>query len=112
MKRARFSLLRFSLLLALAAGFLYSASVQEIHYLFTTHHNEVNDHCNNHLHTQKNHAECALCKIELSSYVQSFEQFGSQNQVFSNSLEVYKLLDVKLNIEHSSISPRGPPATA
>jgi hypothetical protein len=112
MRRTKFSLLRFSVLMALAGVFLYSASVQEIHYLFITHHTEVNEHCDHHLHAQSNHLECNLCKIELSSYVQSFQQFACNTQVFSNDLKVYNILDVKVNVEHPSISPRGPPAIA
>jgi len=111
MKRSKFSLLRFSLLFALAGVFLYSASVQEVHYLFVDHHTEVNDHCHNHLHTQSNHVECNICKIELSSYVQSFNQFNYTEQLTFNDFHVYQLLDVKLNFEHPAISPRGPPAT-
>jgi hypothetical protein len=112
MKRSKFSPLRFSLLFVLAGIFLYSASVQEIHYLFVDHHTELNEHCHNHLHTQQGHVECNLCKIELSSFVKSFHQFDYTEQFFANDLKVYQILDVKLNVEHPAISPRGPPVSA
>jgi len=110
MKRVKFSWLRFSLLITLAGLFLYSASVQEIHYLFVDHHTEANDHCHNHLHTQKGHVECNLCKIELSSYVQAFHQFNYAIVAFSADQNLYNLCDVILDFRYSFISPRGPPA--
>ena len=112
MRHPKFSPLRFSLILALAAIFLYSASVQEIHYLFVDHHTEVNDHCHNHLHTQTNHVECNLCKIELSSYVTSFQQFDSSVKLISADLNIYLVQDLKILFSLSSVSPRGPPVLA
>ena len=91
---------------------MYSASVQEIHYLFVNHHVELNEHCHNHLNTQTGHLDCSLCKVELSSYVQTFQLFDFSLQLEPADKAVYKTLDVKLSFFHSSKSPRGPPATA
>ena len=112
MKRSKFSLLRFLLLSTLAGIFIYSASVQEIHYLFVNHHTELNEHCHNHLHAQTGHADCNLCKIELGSYVQPLIQPHFVVEPFLTDCRVYNTQDVKINYELSSVSPRGPPALA
>jgi hypothetical protein len=46
----------------------------------------------------------------LSSYVQAFNQFNYSILLVLSDRDDYKILDVKLNSRHSSISPRGPPA--
>jgi len=112
MKCTRFSLLRFSLLLCLTGLFLYSASVQEIHYLFVNHHSEINEHCHNHLHTQTGHVDCNLCKIELGSYVKTLNQFEDAVVLFSTDRNPYNIQQVKLSFVQSPVSPRGPPALA
>lgn len=109
MKRSRFYPLRVIYLFTLAGLFLYTASVQEVHYLFVDHHTELNEHCHNHLHTRQGHVECNLCKIELSSYVQSFKKYNYSAPLFSNDLKTYGIQDIKLNSRHSFISLRGPP---
>jgi len=110
MIRRRFSIFRCSFLLALAGLFLYSASVQEIHYLFTEHQVERTEHCDNHLHANANKTECSFCKIDLSSYVQSFAQYESAAQILSANLNIWNLRDGVINNQHPSISLRGPPA--
>ena len=112
MKRSRFSFLRTLLLVSLTGLFMYSASVQEIHYLFVDHHVEVNEHCHNHLHTQTGHLDCSLCKVELSSYVQSFQQYDFTVRLAAIDKAVYHTLNVILTSYYSSTSPRGPPAIA
>ncbi len=109
MKKGKFSLLRFSGLFLLAGLFLYSASVQEIHFLFVNHHTELSEHCHNHLHQQTNHADCNLCKIELSSFVQATYHFDFTPRVLPAIRQVYNTLDVVVNCRYSSVSPRGPP---
>lgn len=111
MKRAKFSPLRSSLLLALAGLFLYSASVQEIHYLFVQHSVELNDHCVNHLHSD-NHTDCAICKLDLSTFVQTYHQFELPKEVFSSVCKIYTLLDPIVTEQFSVNSLRGPPALA
>ena len=110
MQRTRFSVLRFSLLLALVGVFLYSASVQEIHYLFVNHHTEVSEHCHNHLHTQTGHVDCNLCKIELDSYVRATHHYDATAQLFNPDKRVYNTNDLKLSSQQYSQSLRGPPA--
>ncbi len=112
MKRGKFSFLRFTLLWSLTAVFLYSASVQEIHYLFVDHHTEVNEHCHNHLHAHVNHVECNLCKIELSSFLQSPCLDNSANPPYLKSTDIFAIRNVTLHAGYSSISPRGPPFNA
>ena len=109
MKRPGFSLLRFSLLLALVGVFLYSASVQEIHYLFINHHSEINEHCHNHLHAQTHHVDCNLCKIELSSYLQTSVQLDCSNNFYPSSRNFVATRDAAFNYKHPAISLRGPP---
>ena len=109
MKRPGFSFLRFSLLLALVGVFMYSASVQEIHYLFINHHSELNEHCHNHLHAQTQHAECNLCKIELSSYLQTNTQLDCSNHFYPSSRNFFAIRDAVFNYGHPAISLRGPP---
>ena len=112
MRGRQFSFFRSSLLITLMGVFLYSASVQEIHYLFVNHTSELSEHCHNHLHTQTNHVECNLCKIELSSYVTSFQQFDSSVKLISADLNIYLVQDLKILFSLSSVSPRGPPVLA
>ena len=112
MKGRQFSLFRSSILITLMGVFLYSASVQEIHYLFVNHSAELSEHCHNHLHNQTNHVECNLCKIELSSYVTSFQQFDSSVKLFSAGPNVYLVQDIQVLFSLSSVSPRGPPVLA
>ena len=112
MRRSRFSFLRFSLLLTLVGLFLYSASVQEIHYLFINHHAELNEHCHNHLHAHTSHVECNLCKIELSSFLQASHYTGCTAQRSYTHPQTCNIQGVKLPERYSSVSPRGPPALA
>jgi hypothetical protein len=112
MKRRKFSWLKSTLLLSLAGFFLYSASIQDIHYMFVHHDLVVNDHCNNHLHAKNNHTECSLCKIDLNSFVQTFTQFELPDQVFAADIKIYNLSEAIISNQFASISLRGPPATA
>ena len=112
MKRSGISHLRRIVLLALTGLFLYSASVQEIHYLFVNHHTELTEHCHNHLHTQTSHTDCNLCKIELSYYVQTFNQYSLTGQIFLPTPQIFATRDAVVRYQHFSISPRGPPALA
>ncbi len=86
------------------------ASIQEIHYMFIHHEVEVNDHCDNHLHQKDNHAECSLCKIDLSSFVQTFSQFELPNQAFTANRKTYNLAKVVISNQFATPSLRGPPA--
>jgi hypothetical protein len=112
MKPGKFSFFRAAILATLTGFFLYSASVQEIHYMFVNHASEVNEHCNNHLHARENHPECSLCKIDLSSFVQTFSQFELPRQIFSTDCRIYALLEVHIAGQFSANSLRGPPALA
>jgi len=109
MKLKRFSLIRFSFLLALGGIFLYSASVQEIHYLFIQHHAEQHEHCDNHLHAQDNHAECNFCKVDLSAFVQSFQQFEETSLLFFDHQKTYGLPEIIVTNDFPCVSLRGPP---
>src|ERR1700722_1383588 len=104
MKSGKFSILRSFFLFALTGFFMYSASVQDIHYMFVKHEVELNDHCDHHLHAQSNHVECSLCKIELSSYAQTFDQFELPKQVFFSNNETYHLADVVISSQFAAIS--------
>ena len=112
MKRSKFSFLRFSFLLALAGLFIYSTSIQEIHYLFVKHDTELTEHCVNHLHSATDHTDCSICKIDLSCFVQTFSQFELPKKVFSSDCKTYQLLDAKVAECFSAISLRGPPSLA
>lgn len=112
MKRKRFSWSRCSLLVALAGFFLYSASVQEVHYLFVHHETAINHHCHNHLHQQDNHKDCALCNIDLGFFVQTYSQFDVSVQIFAADCKIYNLSDAVISNQFAAPSLRGPPSLA
>jgi hypothetical protein len=112
MKSGKFSVLRFTMLSVLMALFLYSASVQEIHYLFVDHHTELSEHCHNHLHSHVGHADCSLCKIELSSFLQSTGAGNPASYIYQKPVDAVSGKNVTLDNRHSSISLRGPPVVA
>jgi hypothetical protein len=105
MKRGRFSFFRFWLLTVLTGFFLYSTSVQDIHYMFIHHQVEVNDHCDNHLHAGNNHDNCSLCKIELSWFVQTVEQFYLTAVKFVSGNTVYRLREAVIQRPQTFNSP-------
>jgi hypothetical protein len=63
----RISYIRVVLASLFASIVLLTVSVQEIHYLFVDHH-ALNEHCDNHLHPGHAHADCTLCKFDVSSF--------------------------------------------
>jgi hypothetical protein len=111
-KRFKFSPLRFSLVLALIGLFLYSATVQEIHYLFVHHEAEFDHQCANHIHSKSSHTECSICKFTLSSFVESFDQFEKAKTEFTADCNVYELHEALFSRSFSAIALRGPPALA
>jgi hypothetical protein len=87
--------------------------VQEIHYLFVHHEVEQNDHfCDHHIHSKSSHTECSICKLNLSSFVSTFEQFDQVKTVFVTGKEVCDLHEALFSRSFSSVSLRGPPANA
>jgi len=109
-RRSRFFLFRVPLILALTGLFLYSASVQEVHYLFVHHEVEYNDHCDHHIHSRSTHTDCGICKLVLSSFVSSFEQFDRAKEAFSTDQNTCDLHEALFSRRFSAIALRGPPS--
>ena len=91
-----------------AAIVLFTVSVHETHYLFSEHHS-VNEHCENHLHKNDGHADCAVCKFDISLFTDciSFHRLNKPEFFDNNFSCAYQ--SVIFSSEVSSITLRGPP---
>jgi hypothetical protein len=108
-KKEKLSFIRSAILVALTGLFMYSSSVQEIHYLFSRHDTEVKEHCDNHLHQQTHHAECIFCKINLSPFSKSCNQFELTADIVFFSTPSFGFNEPCLNNPLNSNYLRGPP---
>lgn len=111
-KLLKYRLLRNALVLSLTGLFMYSASIQEIHYLFVHHDAEYDHQCDHHIHSQSSHDNCSICKLVLSSFVQTFDQFDQPKVEFAVDRNVYELHEALFSRQSSAVSLRGPPALA
>ncbi len=87
---------------------LFTVTVRETHYLFAEHH-AVNEHCENHLHSQEEHAHCSVCKFDVLFFTDEISHPSSSEVRFFQNLFFTSYHSVILLTEVSSHSLRGPP---
>ena len=104
----RVSFLQKVLAFAFTAIVLFTVSVHETHYLFAEHH-AVHEHCENHLHGEDTHTDCAVCKFDVSFFTDNISYSPTQLQLNSVKYSPSVYHSVILVAEVSSNSLRGPP---
>jgi hypothetical protein len=106
----RYNLLHKIFAMVFAVAVVFTVSVKEVHYLFSFH--ETHEHCENHLHPADHHAECAVCKFDLSV---------CDDQLFLNAISVPQFFSPQIICLYTSpaisgqsifTSLRGPPVFA
>jgi|ERR1043165_3487407 hypothetical protein len=107
----RRNLIQKTFALALTVMVLFTVSVRETHYLFSDHHS-IDEHCENHLHSADNHADCSVCKFDISLFTDAVFKPSIAGASFSIQTSVSFYSPVTLSDTFLSNSLRGPPALA
>lgn len=90
---------------------LFTVSVRETHFLFAEH-NETDEHCQNHLHSQDEHSHCSVCKFDVSFFTNEILAFENSSVVFGEAklIDGYQSFSFQTSSHHLSL--RGPPTLA
>lgn len=90
---------------------LFTVSVRETHYLFAEHHS-VNEHCDNHLHSQDAHSHCSVCKFDVSLFTDEVFAPLCSSLVFDEARLFDNCQPFNLQSSILKLSLRGPPVLA
>lgn len=88
---------------------LFTVSVRETHFLFAQHH-EIDERCQNHLHSQDEHSHCSVCKFDVSFFTDEIFILENSNVVFAEAKQIDAYQSICLLSSSRCISLRGPPA--
>ena len=93
---------------AFTAIVLFTVSVHETHYLFAEHHS-AHEHCENHLHGEDEHADCAVCKFDVSFFSDNIlhPAFIHQNFIGEVDAPIYTSVISSTDVSFNPL--RGPP---